>query len=205
MSTCPMPPRPGAATSWAATMPGWRRGSGPTPSRCGRPTRLPLLFVGHSKPTSMGKTLSWRCSRRRREPYRSTGRAIKDLRSRVYTDGTREQGEAGDCGSTPVQWPGSITDGSWWIPGSWIGRGHPTAWLSPFPPWRPSFSMVFERQCPSRTTAELKNPESKKSVTSDKRLEIERMLLLYSGHTPSMAPHTGPWEETSYDDTTDRL
>jgi len=65
--------------------------------------------------------------------------------------------------------------------------------------------MVLERQCPSRTTAELKNPESNKSVTSYKRLEIERMLLLYSGHTPSMAPHTDPWEETHYDDTTDRL
>jgi hypothetical protein len=60
--------------------------------------------------------------------------------------------------------PALFHKGSCWIPGSWIGRGHPTALLSPLPPWSPSFSMVLKRQCTSRTTLELTTPESNKSV-----------------------------------------
>ena len=39
-----------------------------------------------------------------------------------------------------------IVQGSYWIPGSWMCRGHPTQWLSFFPPRSPSFSMAFNRE-----------------------------------------------------------
>jgi hypothetical protein len=36
--------------------------------------------------------------------------------------------------------------GSYWIPRSWMRRGHPTQWLSFFPPLSLYFSRAFNRE-----------------------------------------------------------
>src|SRR5262249_1727261 len=46
----------------------------------------------------------------------------------------REQGDAGDYRSPPVQWPGSFTCGSCWIPGSSLAKFDVTACFSMLAP-----------------------------------------------------------------------
>jgi hypothetical protein len=63
-------------------------------------------------------------------------------------------------GGTSSQLNTHNTNGSCWIPGSWICRGRLTSLLSPFPPRSPYFSMPLKRHCTSRATLEPKTTES---------------------------------------------
>jgi hypothetical protein len=70
---------------------------------------------------------------------------------------------------------GVITQGSCWIPGSWISRWRTTRLLSSSLPCSPYFSIALTMSCDSRTTREHKTPESNKSVKKTSVSQIRRI------------------------------